>query len=361
MREIRLRELAAGARADADRIALLSIWSHGHNNPRYAELLPRLERLDACLLRLSDRRIPRGLEYRAFRATRSALYRTTLARAAGRYGGLLTLDLGQTTAFPGPSVTDVDDPFFTQREVDLLNRPELQAYVVTAERAARRYESMGVDKPWHVIPQGVSLRSVTPELRAELRARKRDGELVVGWMAAHLLTAGDRDAGGPLYNVDHLLELWHEVHARVPQARLWLVGGPSDRLRRLLAGRDDVVLFGRLPRERALAAASQFDLAVYARTEDTGIQAAKVGEFIGLGVPTVSYEYEVTENLRETGAGVLVPDAPAFVAELVRLLEDDAARGALAAAAARAGRELDWDVLARRFERDVLDGYLPQR
>ena len=28
---------------------------------------------------------------------------------------------------------------------------------------------------------------------------------MLGWMAAHLLTAGDRGAENPLYNVDHLL------------------------------------------------------------------------------------------------------------------------------------------------------------
>ena len=57
MKEVSLRELTAGTPAP-DRVALLSIWFHGHNNPRYAELLPRLERLDACLLRLPTARIP---------------------------------------------------------------------------------------------------------------------------------------------------------------------------------------------------------------------------------------------------------------------------------------------------------------
>ena len=50
-----------------------------------------------------------------------------------------------------------------------------------------------------------------------------------------------------------------------------------------------------------------------------GIQAAKVGEFIGLGVPTVSYDYEVTENLRETGAGLLVPTPREFADAVVHL------------------------------------------
>jgi glycosyltransferase involved in cell wall biosynthesis len=178
-------------------------------------------------------------------------------------------------------------------------------------------------------------------------------------MAAHLLTEGDRDADNPLYNVDHLLELWDAIHPRVPHARLWLVGSPSTRLTSRLDGREDVELIGRLPRERALAVASQFDVAPYARTEDQGIRAAKVSEFIGLGVPTVSYDYEVTSNLRDTGAGVLVPDSRTFVEAVVRLLDDSAARAELAAAALRAGRELDWDVLARRFEAEVLDAFLP--
>lgn len=358
MREISPRELAAG-HPTPDRVALLSIWFRGHNNPRYAELLPRLERLDACLLRLPDARIPRGLGFRAFVAARPLLHRALFAAAARRYSNLLTLDFEQLATWQGAAVMDADDPLFTSREVQLLQRPSLRAYVVTAEHAARKYEALGVDKPWVVIPQGVNLEAATPELRHEAAGRRRQGEVVLGWMAAHLLTEGDRDADNPLYNVDHLLELWDEIHPRVPKARLWLVGGPSERLAARLAGRDDIELIGRLPREQALAVASQFDVAPYARTRDQGIRAAKVSEFIGLGVPTVSYDYEVTSNLRETGAGVLVPDARAFVDAVVQLLGDSGARAELAAAALRAGRALDWNVLARRYEAEVLDAHLP--
>jgi glycosyltransferase involved in cell wall biosynthesis len=358
VREISPRELVAG-HPTPGRVALLSIWFHGHNNPRYAELLPRLERLDACLLRLPDARIRRGLGFRAFVGTKPLLHRMLFVGAARRYANLLTLDFDQLARWPGAAVMDADDPFFTPREVQLLQRPSLRAYVVTAEHAARKYEALGVDKPWVVIPQGVNLKAVTDELRHEAAARKQPGEVVLGWMAAHLLTDGDRDADNPLYNVDHLLELWDAIHPRVPHARLWLVGEPSARLTARLAGRADIELLGRLPRERALAVASQFDVAPYARTQDQGIRAAKVSEFIGLGVPTVSYDYEVTSNLRETGAGILVPDARAFVDAVVRLLDDPGARAELAAAALRAGRELDWDVLARRFESKVLDVYLP--
>jgi glycosyltransferase involved in cell wall biosynthesis len=358
MREVSLRSLAAGD-PSPERIALLSIWFHGHNNPRYAELLPRLERLDACLLRLPTARIPRGLGFRGFIAARRLIHHSVFAGAARRYRNLLALDFEQLSRWPNAAVMDADDPFFTSREVAALSSPSVRAYVVTADIAARRYESLGVDKPWVVIPQGVDISAASPELRRAADARKQPSERVLGWMAAHLLTRGDRGAENPLYNVDHLLELWEEIHARVPQARLWLVGEPSGRLGERLAGRADVVLFGRLPRAQALATAAAFDLAPYARTADQGIRAAKISELIGLGVPTVSYDYEVTENLRETGAGILVPDARGFVDAVVALLTDDTARGAIAEAARRAGRDLDWDVLARRYEREVLDVYLP--
>jgi glycosyltransferase involved in cell wall biosynthesis len=356
MRELSLRELARSA-PSPDRVALLSIWFRDHNNPRYAELLPRLGRLDACLLRLPTARIRRGAGFRAWTAAKPLVHR--LALGSSRYRNLLTLDFAQLAHWRGAAVMDADDPFFTEREIELMKSASLRAYVVTAEHAARRYESLGVEAPWVVIPQGVNLSAATPELRAEAAQLKRPGEVVLGWMAAHLLSAGDRGGESSLYNVDHLLELWDEIHARAPRARLWLVGGPSDRVRERLRGRDDVLLLGRLPRERALAVASQFDVAPYARTADAGIRAAKVSELIGLGVPTVSYDYEVTANLRETGAGILVPDARAFVEAVVRLLTDDPARAELAAAAERAGRDLDWDVLARRYEAEVLDAYLP--
>ena len=359
MERRRFRELMAGEKPGPDRIFLTSLWFRGHNNPRYAELLPRLARLDAYLAVASDRRVARGLQYRAFRWSRRVRNPAVFALANRRYRSLFTLDNEQIPYFRGPVVADVDDPWYTPADVAQLQHPNLKAYVVTAERAARRYQELGVDKPYHVIPQGISLTSLTEDLVAQAAGRRGPGEVVVGWMAAHLLTGDDRDGQSPLYNVDHLLELWDAIHLRLPQGRLWLVGGASERVLRRVAARDDIVVFGRLPRDRAIATASQFDIALYPRTQDTGIQAAKVGEFIGLGVPTVSYDYKVTENLRETGAGVLVPTPREFVDAVVRLGEDDAAREEIAAAARRAGNELDWDVLAKRYEEEILDRWLP--
>jgi glycosyltransferase involved in cell wall biosynthesis len=349
--------LVAGPRPAPDRIAYTNLWFRGHNNPRYAELLPRLERLDRYLIVCSGQRITRGIQYRALRATRYVRDPLVLRALGRRYRFLFSADNEQIPHFPGPVVSDVDDPKLTPREAALLNRPNVAAYVVTHERAARRLEELGVEKPWHVIPQGLALGSLTPERAAAARAARPDGAFVLGYVAAWLLSADDRDGANARYNVDHLLELWEEIRVRVPRAQLWLVGEASDRVRRRCVGRD-VVLFGRLAKEEVLPVVSAFDVALYPRTEDQGIRSAKVAEYMGAGVPTVSYDFEVTGELREAGAGVLVGTPREFVDAVARLAADGAERVRLAEAARAAGAALDWDALARRYETEILDVYL---
>jgi len=359
MQRTPLRRLALGPPPRDERVFFYSPWFKGHNNPRYSELLPRLERLDRHLLLFSDRRILRGAEFRAWRATRAVTDRASFALANRRYRNLFTADNEQIELFSGLVLSDVDDPKFTEREVGLLNRPNLKAYVVTAPRAARRFEALGVDKPWHVVPQGFSSGSVDADRVRAIRAGQPPGP-VVGYMAAWLLLPGDRGGEDPLYDVSHLIELWEEIHPRIPQARLWLIGAASERVQDRLRGRDDVTLFGRLPRAKALNHAACFDVALYPRTADQGIRSSKVGEYIGLGLPTVSYDWQVTDELRETGAGLLVDSTREFADAVVRLVEDDAARGPIVDAARRAGAARDWDVLAREYA-ELLDRYLPPR
>ena len=119
-----------------DRVLFHGTWFKGHNNQRYAWLLPRLRRVDACLLVCSDRRLMRGLQVRALKRSGPLRNRITLAAAGRRYRSLLAADRNQIAYFPGPVVADCDDPKFTEREVELLRRPNLRAYVVVNERVA---------------------------------------------------------------------------------------------------------------------------------------------------------------------------------------------------------------------------------
>jgi glycosyltransferase involved in cell wall biosynthesis len=354
-----LRRLFFGPPPAADRIFFSEVWFRGHNNPRYAELLPRLERLDRYLFLCSDRRVVRGLQFRALHRTTSMRYRLMFAAAGRRYASLLVADRGQIRYFPGAIVADCDDARPSAEEVQLLSRPNVRAYVVLAERVGRRYQDLGLEKPCHVIPHGVGLRSLDPQMvRDVARHYRTDGEVVIGYMAGSMLSGSDRNGEDPMYNIDHLFELWEEIRRRVPRARLWLLGNAGKGVRRRCDSDHDITLFGRVPREKVLAYASNFDIALYPRTADhENLRATKVVEYMGCGVPTVSYDYEMTSDLRETNAGLLATTPREFVEAVERLAHDGALRKELGAAARTAGAARDWDRLARRYA-DILDSYL---
>lgn len=351
--------LAPGRTPEDGRIFFLSHWFRDHNNPRYAELLPRLRRVDAHLAVVPSRQPFRGLVYRAIKYPRPYVEPFLLRRGARRYPGLFTTHNAQIPHFAGPVVSDVDDPVFNEDEARHLASPNLRAYVVTEERAARRFRELGVEKPFYVIPQGVDLASLREEDRAATAAAlRRPGDFVVGYMAAWLLVEGDRGGSNPLYNVEHLLELWPEIRARVPAAKLWLLGGASPGVRERASALDGVELLGRVPRERVLAHVANFDVGVYPRAADQGIQSVKIAEYMGCGVPTVAYDYEVTQVVRRAGAGVLVETPRAFVDAVARLAADESSRSRYAAASLAHGRRLDWRALAERYG-EILDRHLP--
>lgn len=354
-----LRRLVSGPSPAADRIFYHNVWLRGPNSPQIEGLVPRLRRLDCYLTMVSDQWLVRAVQFRALMAASHLRNEAIVGRAGRRYQWMLAHRAEQIDYFPGRIVAQLDDPAFSEREVELLNRPNVAVFVMTSDRAVERFRAMGVDKPSYVLPLGSEVESLSDgAVRAVAGRYRRPGEVVVGYIASTLRLDGDRHAEEPLHNVEHLLQLWDEVRARAPKARLWLIGSASERLRQRVAGRDDVLLIGTVPQPDALPYVANFDIALYPRAKDQGVRASKVADYMGAGVPTVSYDYDVVGDLRESGAGLLAENPAAFVDAAVRLVDDDAERARLADVARRAGAERDWRVLIPRFERDVLDVYL---
>jgi glycosyltransferase involved in cell wall biosynthesis len=324
---------------------------------RYSELLPRLSKLDCYLVECSGRPIVRGLQFRALRLSRWAWLPVLFAAANRRYRWMLTTNPEQVQHFSGKVIADLDDPRYSTSELALLRRPNLLAYVVTDYRAARTYQALGLQKPYHIIPQGVSLDAFSPaDVAAVRRLHRKEGTIVLGYVASWLLSRGDRGGDRALYNVDHLLDLWVAIRGKVPEARLWLIGQTSARVRSRCAGDPNIIVFGRVPQGKHLAYVANFDIGLYPREKDEGIRAVKIAEYMAVGVPAVAYDYQVTAQLRESGAGLLARTPTEFVDAVDRLARDGGLRRKLAGRAARAGAPLAWDRLAKQYA-SLLDSY----
>ena len=322
-------------------------------------LLPELSRIDSYLAICAGPRIVRGLQHRAYRASRDLRHRIVFGAASQRYRFAFCTGPAQVPWFRGKVVVDVDDPALTPGEASLLGRSNVATYVVTAESAARQFEALGVEKPYHVIPQPVRLDLLDPEAVSRVAYSHRTSrEFIVGYVAAWLFCDEDRGGDNTLFNVEHLLELWREIRVQVPHARLWLIGQPGEHLRRRCRAYPDVLLTGHLGPADVMSYISNFDVALYPRQRDQGVRAMKLAEYMALGIPTVAYTQGPTQVLTEAGAGIVVQSPRDFVGAVATLEADEMRRRTLAQAARSAGAELDVRTVARRYEREVLDRYL---
>ncbi len=356
MREIGIRELLRGV-AEKRRAFYCNIWFREHNNARMTALLPRLGFLDVFLVRMPRARIPRGIAFRVAYRTRGLWWRVVLALAGRRYPTLFSNGPDQALFFPGFVVVDMDDPTFSDREVRLLNLPNIVRYVVTSEEAARKYIELGVRKPVVVIPQGVDLSGWSAEASAALRSRLRTEEEVVAvFHAAWVLTEADSGGNNPLYNVDLLLAMWQEIRAYVPNATLWLIGRPGPCLKRRVAKDPSIRLLGYIPQRELPNYLANADIALYPRRISHVRRAVKTAEALALGLPVVGFDLPVLGDVRESGGGLLVRDEREFVDATVRLLRDHSLRAVLSARAKAYGIQLDWDRLAKRYAMEAFAG-----
>jgi glycosyltransferase involved in cell wall biosynthesis len=102
-----------------------------------------------------------------------------------------------------------------------------------------------------------------------------------------------------------------------------------------------------------------FDVALYPRRVVHTVRTVKVAEYMGVGVPTVSYDLEIVRDLEASGGGVVVTSPQQFVDSVAGLAADPDRRRAMGAAAAEYASGWRWSTLARRY-REVIDEHLPR-
>ena len=112
----------------------------------------------------------RGVEFRVIHSTERWRYKALFAAANRRHDRAPRADFNQIPLFHGNVVMDIDDPSFADYEARLLASPNVSAYVVTSAVSVHKNQAMGVDKPFHVIPQGVRASLLLPDAIAAVQA-----------------------------------------------------------------------------------------------------------------------------------------------------------------------------------------------
>jgi glycosyltransferase involved in cell wall biosynthesis len=354
----------------ADKAVCFTLWSANHNNPRYADLFPRLDaHVRFHKVTLSRHRILRGLQYRAWNAlSRKFIYPGVLRYLGQRYETLFTVDYQQIPEWPRREsvVVDIDDPVFSPTELQLLNLPQVKAIIVTTAKAKTMFEQLGVVRPIWVIPQGVSMEQIDPYKIREIRRQfKRDCDVIVGYHAPTLTLSSDgpRRARGDQDDLDFLFAAMEKAREVQPQIKLWLFGRASESVKRHVAEERTawIKLFGYLPLSDLLNYVANFDIGVYPRTwsPPPGRFSVKIAQFMACGVPVVSTPVDEAFIVQEAQCGIVCASQAHFTKALVELAQTTERRTELGKAGqGYAAMNLNWSKLIRRYERMFRDGPL---
>jgi glycosyltransferase involved in cell wall biosynthesis len=335
-----------GGAVSANRIAWTGAWSRGHNNARYAELLPRLEGVDRYFVDMHP--------FWPLRGIRRRVWLPLLTVWLGlRYPLVFSTDWRQLKWIRSRAVVDHDDPLFGTDELRALSAPNVAAVIVTSDAVREQFLALGLRRPLHVIPQGVGIHPAggarIRSIRAAVCRTKRD--IVVGYHAPHFEFADELPEGAQqMYAVDELLAVLEHARRREARLSLWLVGEPSRRVRDFALRNPWVRLPGYKERGELGAYVSAFDIGVYPRRADLrGRMSIKVLEYMACGVPVIGFDVAEMIPVRENQAGMIARNEAAFSAALASLAGGKKLRTEMGAHGRKAGAAFGWDALSGKY------------
>lgn len=349
---------------DSHKAVCFTYWFQGHNNVRYAELFPRLSSVvDVRKVVYSRHRIVRGAQHRLWqRLRRRVVYPMALRRLRRKFHSLFTIDGWQIPFWDKGVVADMDDPRYSATEVSLLNLPQVKAIVVTTGRAKDIFRQLGVKKPIHVVPQGVSVKTHDAGAQRIRRQFVDDSDIVVGYLAPNLTLANDRPRrlGRGEYDLDFLFAALEGAVRVEPRIRLLLVGRPSPSVMQYAkAAGDWVKLMGYVPHSEVLDYVAAFDIGVYTRARGIlppGRFNMKVAQYMACGIPVVSTDTDEASIIRESNCGIVCRSQEEFSRTLVNLASYPQERKRLGESGrAYANSYLEWSHIVPRYEQIIRD------
>jgi len=241
----------------------------------------------------------------------------------------------------------------------VLNKPNVKVIVTTTERLREEFIRRGVSKPIEVIPSGFSKQNCNERLAHELtRTHNPKGYPVVGYSGSTIELQPLRPSQG---DISVLAEAMERIWTVDNDIQLWLIGKASREVAKWAIGKQQVKLFGLVPRSELLAHLKSFTVATYPRLIDHGGRfSIKLIEYMGVGIPVVATPVSETKILKEAAAGIFAKTPKEFANAILKILQNKAQKELMAQNALHFAAQYDWDLMAENYENQVLLRYCSQ-
>ncbi|MEF8835329.1 MAG: glycosyltransferase [Candidatus Thermoplasmatota archaeon] len=228
-----------------------------------------------------------------------------------------------------------------------FNLLKAEGIITPTERFKEYLEGMGVEVV-KVVPNGLDMEKIRPEDPAEVCERYGLSRPVLGYVGSV-----ER-----WIDLESVIKKMSSVKERYPGASL-LVVGPDlhtdyldylEELSERMGVREDVVFTGRVDYEELSPYLSAMDVGLNPRKDlkmNSLTLGSKVLTYLGCGVPVLSKNMPEAEE-RFSGKGVYsYSGEDEFFGKLARCLSERVHRDVV--------RKYDWDLIARKYEKALLD------
>lgn len=311
-------------------VVLLADRPSSHTNIRTLELWDQLQDIAEWKYLYSQYRLLRGIQ-------RRILFPVRISCVTRNFNFLWCWGLQQIEYFKGQVIVDIDDPNFSNKETERLNKPNVHMVVTTTQQLKERLIKSGCEKDIRVIPSGWN-----PErLRKE---RRTDGEkrpLVIGCCTPYLL---EKD-------LKILLDTLDLITRKLDDFEIWLIGAASPWLKDLKYRQ--IKLLGYVPHKELLNYISKFDIALYPRAVDYGGRfSIKLIEYLGCGIPVVANLVSESFLVQDSRGGIVV-DKSGFGEAILQLAHNPGLRKELGEKGREFAKNYSWKEISRRYRQEV--------
>ena len=220
---------------------------------------------------------------------------------------------------------DFDDPDYTLNEVEAIKEWERKQFkkkkysklAFTNSYAKDFFTSKGITSEAHVIPQGHSSRNSISRLDSSIKT----SELKIVYASPIIATTGDQEEGHINWDITSFIE---DVWLKLPSdcgIQLHLVGDVRKNVRLKLTG-TNVTYHGLVPIQKCGVIMNSLDIGLYPRTKDNYRQAQKIVEYLGAGLPIITYDLVDTSLVKDFNCGWVVKNTSEFIEKLLDLQQN---------------------------------------
>lgn len=252
---------------------------------------------------------------------------------------------------------NVDDPVYNHAEKNTLlrvfdltqmNKKQLRV-VVTNDYTRARFQEFLPPECIKIVSQGFAERNLVDSI-------EKNQIFSVVYSSPYIDYYQDKHEGSDSWNAVHLIDfIIPELEKHCPDVEVHLIGKLGVNAHKQISKYKNVIVHGLKSLQDNSNLIKRCHLGLYPRTIDQKRSVMKVYEYVGCGLPVVTYDQIDTSMVRENGYGISVRYPHELIEAIRRLKDDSSLYRDIRNRIDLTKQRYSWDTIVEDYDRIVLE------